>query len=156
MFFFSSFFRGVCSGVEQYLWPHERQSHSTRIFCCYCWSLTLCSRLIIIKYTVHNYIWCIATQLFCFIVQFVTYFMFINRANDFSFYQRIPLFNLHLKPTVRYMGTSQTSYNIDCALGPLCYIRACSIWIAWQRSFPRRESCGWGGQIVFLNFTSII
>jgi hypothetical protein len=22
---------------------------------------------------------------------------------------------------------SQTSHNIDCALGPLCYIRACSI-----------------------------
>jgi hypothetical protein len=24
-------------------------------------------------------------------------------------------------------STPQTSHNIDCALGPLCYIRACSI-----------------------------
>jgi hypothetical protein len=33
---------------------------------------------------------------------------------------------------------TQTSHNIDCALGPLCYIRACSLWIAWQRSSPMK------------------
>jgi hypothetical protein len=33
---------------------------------------------------------------------------------------------------------TQTSHNIDCALGPLCYIRACSIWITWQRSSPMK------------------
>jgi hypothetical protein len=32
----------------------------------------------------------------------------------------------------------QTYHNIDCVLGPLCYIRACSIWIAWQRSSPMK------------------
>jgi hypothetical protein len=43
--------------------------------------------------------------------------------------------------------------------GFFCYIlyRPCSVWIAWQRSPPiRREICGGGGQIVFLNLTTII
>jgi hypothetical protein len=32
----------------------------------------------------------------------------------------------------------QTSHNIDCVLSSLCYIRPCSIWIAWQRSSPMK------------------
>jgi hypothetical protein len=39
----------------------------------------------------------------------------------------------------------QTSHNIDCALGPLCYIKACSIWIAWQRSSPMKGELRWRG-----------
>jgi hypothetical protein len=39
----------------------------------------------------------------------------------------------------------QTSHNIDCALGSLCYIRACSIWIAWQRSSPMKGELGLRG-----------
>jgi hypothetical protein len=39
----------------------------------------------------------------------------------------------------------QTSYNIDCVLGSLCYIRPCSIWIAWQRSSPMKGELRWRG-----------
>jgi hypothetical protein len=39
----------------------------------------------------------------------------------------------------------QTSHNIDCALGPLCYKRACSIWIAWQCSPPMKGELRWRG-----------
>jgi hypothetical protein len=30
-------------------------------------------------------------------------------------------------PAYYYAVIAQTSHNIDCALGPLCYVRACSI-----------------------------
>jgi hypothetical protein len=36
------------------------------------------------------------------------------------------------------MSCAHRPHTIDCALGPLCYIRACSIWIAWQRSSPMK------------------
>jgi hypothetical protein len=39
----------------------------------------------------------------------------------------------------------QTSYNIDCVLGSLCYIRPCSIWIAWQRSSLMKGELRWRG-----------
>jgi hypothetical protein len=39
----------------------------------------------------------------------------------------------------------KTSYNIDCVLGSLCYIRPCSIWIAWQRRSPMKKELRWRG-----------
>jgi hypothetical protein len=43
----------------------------------------------------------------------------------------------------------EISYNIDCGLDSLCYIRPCSIWIAWQHSSPMKGELRGGGQIVF-------
>jgi hypothetical protein len=39
----------------------------------------------------------------------------------------------------------QTSHNIDCVLGSLCYIRPSSIWFAWQRSSPMKGELLWRG-----------
>jgi hypothetical protein len=40
---------------------------------------------------------------------------------------------------------AQTSHNIDCVLGSLCYIKPCSIGIAWQRSSPMKGEMRWRG-----------
>jgi hypothetical protein len=43
------------------------------------------------------------------------------------------------------LSVPMTSYNIDCVLGSRCYIRPCSIWIAWQRSSPMKGELRWRG-----------
>jgi hypothetical protein len=44
-----------------------------------------------------------------------------------------------------FLPYSQTSHNIDCVFGSLCYTRPCSIWIAWQRSSPMKGELRWRG-----------
>jgi hypothetical protein len=39
---------------------------------------------------------------------------------------------------IQYVCSSSSTDISQCALGPLCYIRACSIWITWQRSSPMK------------------
>jgi hypothetical protein len=52
---------------------------------------------------------------------------------------------LKLSP-LDYRCIPQISHNIDCVLGSLCYIRPCTIWIAWQRSSPMKGELRWRGQ----------
>jgi hypothetical protein len=63
------------------------------------------------------------------------------------------LYRLHDFSSILYMNNRFTSsHNIDCALGPLCYIRPCSIWIAWQRSSPMKGELRWRGPNSISNF----
>jgi hypothetical protein len=48
-------------------------------------------------------------------------------------------------PILNVWCIAQTSYNIDCVLGSLCYTRPCSIWIAWKRSSPMKGELRWRG-----------
>jgi hypothetical protein len=54
--------------------------------------------------------------------------------------------------------SAQTSHNIDCVLGSLCYLYKTVFYLNCLTALALlwRESCGGGGQIVFLNITTII